>query len=610
MSLRRGAAGAGFRPAHYREVTERRPVAFDFFEIVSENFMGVGGRPRRFLTELRSAYPVAMHGVALGIGGREPLDERYVDRLVALADWLEPAYVSDHLCWTRLGQHNSHDLLPLAYTTEALKRIASRLDHLQERLGRRFYLENPSAYVAFDGAAWAEDDFLVELVRRTGCGILLDVNNLYVNQRNLGLDPAAYLAKMQAADVCYMHVAGHTDAGDVLIDTHDHAPPPAVWDMLAAAAKLLPGTAAMIEWDDNVPSLEAMAADCERIRSVLAPAAEIEPRARPVRVEPGGTRYGVAAEARLDVDDEAAGQETFFTAVTTPESDFTGAMRLLRADAPVSAERGLHVYHGAYFARLLEVLEGEFPATAKLAGDGFAHVIATYLETEKPYHWSVDYAGDRLAAFLKDPLTQIPVELPLPLGVLGDAAAIERAQSRTVLAPDPSAESAPVTLADLGALMPEAWLAARVWLTPTASLVWASTPAWDLMQAALRDDALAEPTDRPTCYLVARDGAGWAGVIALTPTQAKAFEALREGETIEEAIEAVLESQDDVPAQTAIEEVAGAVAGWVAQGLVLALDTSARPGSLRDAARGDGAEGALMAAEADADAQTALPPRA
>src|SRR5262245_56259341 len=177
--------GAGLRREHYAEVIRTRPP-IDWFEVISENFMVPGGNPRRVLRAVREHYPVVLHGVSLSIGSTDPLDERYLDELAALARDIEPAWVSDHLCWTGVRGHNAHDLLPLPYTEEALAHVVARVERVQERLGRRILLENPSSYLTFRHSTMGEAEFLAEVARRADCGILLDVNNIYVSAHNHG----------------------------------------------------------------------------------------------------------------------------------------------------------------------------------------------------------------------------------------------------------------------------------------------------------------------------------------------------------------------------------------------------------------------------------------
>jgi uncharacterized protein (UPF0276 family) len=211
---------------------------------------------------------VVLHGVSLAIGSVEPIPERYLADLVRLADRIEPSLISDHLCWgTHRGQY-VHDLLPLPYTEEALSHVAARVDQVQSRLGRRLLLENPSAYVAFRDSTMSEWEFLAELTRRTGCGVLLDVNNVYVSSRNLGFDPLDYLDGLPPGAVGYLHLAGHTDRGTWLLDSHAAAVPPAVWDLYRETLRRLGPTPSLVEWDDAIPPLDELVAERDRAAQV------------------------------------------------------------------------------------------------------------------------------------------------------------------------------------------------------------------------------------------------------------------------------------------------------------------------------------------------------
>ena len=254
--------GLGLRREHYRHVVANRP-AVDWFEVISENFMGAGGNPRRVLEAVRRDYPVVLHGVSLSIGSTDPLDERYLAGLDALARALEPAWISDHLCWGTAHGINAHDLLPLPYTEEALAHVARRVEMVQERLGRRILLENPSSYLELDGDM-AEHEFLAELARRADCGILLDVNNVFVSAHNPGWDPRAYLAAMPAERIGQIHLAGHSEDGALLIDTHDGYVVDGVWRLYADAVERFGARSTMIEWDAEVPAFEELEAELGR----------------------------------------------------------------------------------------------------------------------------------------------------------------------------------------------------------------------------------------------------------------------------------------------------------------------------------------------------------
>jgi len=264
--------GLGLRTRHYGDVTGEGEGSdaldgIDWFEAITENFLVAGGNPRRVLRAVRERRPVVLHGVSLSIGSVDPLDEDYLDRVAALCDELEPALVSDHLCWSSLGGHTVHDLWPMPYTAEALAHDASRDARVQDRLGRRILLENPSSYATFAGDELSEPAFLAELARRADCGILLDVNNVHVSCRNHGWDPAAYLAAIPAERVGYLHLAGHTREDDLLIDTHDQVVCDEVWALYAEAVARF-GAATCLERDDHVPPLGELVGELGRAREI------------------------------------------------------------------------------------------------------------------------------------------------------------------------------------------------------------------------------------------------------------------------------------------------------------------------------------------------------
>ncbi|MBC2669784.1 DUF692 domain-containing protein [Novosphingobium piscinae] len=245
--------GLGMRRPHYAAYVDgSAPV--DFVEVISENFMVDGGRPLDTLRRARSHYPVALHGVSLSVGSADGLREDYLVRLRRLVDQIEPAVVSDHLCWTRTGGFNSHDLLPLPLTEEALGVVCENIDRAQAALGRTMLFENPSTYLALPGTL-TEWDFLREMVSRTGCGLLLDINNIFVSATNHGFAPLDYLAGVPWEAVGQVHLAGHTRSAQLLIDTHDQPVPNAVWALYQNAVDRAGPLPTMIERDDNIPDL-------------------------------------------------------------------------------------------------------------------------------------------------------------------------------------------------------------------------------------------------------------------------------------------------------------------------------------------------------------------
>ena len=259
--------GLGLRKPHYADFLAHR-IAVDFVEVISENFMVAGGRPRRILREVRARYPVALHGVSMSLGSADGLDAAYLARLRALVDEIAPLFVSDHLSWTRIEGFTSHDLLPLPYTEEALDLVSANVARAQDALGRTMLVENPSTYIGLAPADMSEGQFLDRLCARTGCGLLLDVNNVFVSAINHGFDPFAWLDAIPHRHVRQIHLAGHSRGEELLIDTHDRPVPPPVWDLYAHVVPRLGPVATMIERDDDIPPLAALLAELDIARSI------------------------------------------------------------------------------------------------------------------------------------------------------------------------------------------------------------------------------------------------------------------------------------------------------------------------------------------------------
>ena len=259
--------GLGLRPEHYEEIAAN-PGQVSWFEALSENYMVPGGNPLRWLDRLRRDYPMALHGVSLSIGSIDPLDRRYLDELKALAERVQPMWVSDHLCFTGLRGQNMHDLLPLPYTEEALNHVAERVMAVQDHLGRRLVLENVSSYVTYAASELTEWEFIAELAKRADCEILLDVNNVHVSAFNHEFDAMAFLRAMPRERVRQFHLAGHTHKGSHIIDTHDEPIVPDVWTLYAEAVKLFPGVPTMIERDANIPPYAELLAELDEARRI------------------------------------------------------------------------------------------------------------------------------------------------------------------------------------------------------------------------------------------------------------------------------------------------------------------------------------------------------
>ncbi|MCE4553837.1 DUF692 domain-containing protein [Pelomonas cellulosilytica] len=266
--------GLGLRVEHYAAFeagvdAQRRP---DWLEIISENYLVPGGPPLAHLERIRADYPLVMHGVSLSVAGPQPLDLAYLRELRGLADRLQPGWVSDHLCWSADAHSQLHDLLPVPLTRAALDHVGSRIAEVQDALGRPLVLENVSSYVRFAADEMTEWDFITQLLKATGAELLLDVNNVYVSSRNHGFDPIAYLDAVPAGRVRQIHLAGHEDRGDIVIDTHDHPVRDEVWALYRHAVRRLGTVPTMIERDDHIPPLDGLLAELEVARRLAAEA--------------------------------------------------------------------------------------------------------------------------------------------------------------------------------------------------------------------------------------------------------------------------------------------------------------------------------------------------
>ncbi len=259
--------GVGLRTQHYSHVLEHRP-AVDWFEIISENFMVPGGKPLHVLDQVRSRYPIAMHGVSLSIGSTDPLNLDYLRGLKELARRVQPAWVSDHLCWTGVGGKNAHDLLPLPYTEETIAHVAERVKRVQDFLERPILIENVSSYLTYQDSIFAEWECLAEIALRADCYVLLDVNNVYVSAFNHRFDAVEYLRAIPVERVVQFHLAGHTDNGNHLLDTHDHPIVDPVWQLYAEAVRRFGSLSTLIERDEHIPEFPEVAAEAEHARQI------------------------------------------------------------------------------------------------------------------------------------------------------------------------------------------------------------------------------------------------------------------------------------------------------------------------------------------------------
>jgi uncharacterized protein (UPF0276 family) len=260
--------GVGLRNKHFNYLLHN-PAQVDWFEIISENFMDDFGFARHVLMHVRKQVPVVMHGVSLSVGSTDPINFKYLEKLKALAEAIEPEWISDHLCWTGVAYTNTHDLLPMPMTRESLTHVCERVMRIQDYLKRPLILENPSTYLQFKASTISEWGFLSSLAATTGCGLLLDVNNVFVSATNHGFDAPNYINNLPHEHIVQMHIAGPTDCGDLLIDTHDQPVPSEVWKLYAQAQQLTGGVSTLLEWDAKIPDYPDLLIELYKAREAL-----------------------------------------------------------------------------------------------------------------------------------------------------------------------------------------------------------------------------------------------------------------------------------------------------------------------------------------------------
>jgi uncharacterized protein (UPF0276 family) len=259
--------GLGLRPEHYEEVISQKPP-LDWFEIITENYLVDGGKPLYYLDKIRENYPIVMHGVSLSIGSTDPIDFDYLKQVKQLAERIEPIWISDHLCWTGVNQLNMHDLLPLPYTLQVIDHVVDRIKQVQDFLGRRILIENVSSYLTFQQSEIPEWEFLAEIANRADCYILFDVNNIYVSSINHEFDAIEYINGIPSQRIYQIHLAGHSNHGNYIIDTHDAPVIGAVWELYRESLKRFGPISTMIERDDNIPKLNELLKEIEYARSI------------------------------------------------------------------------------------------------------------------------------------------------------------------------------------------------------------------------------------------------------------------------------------------------------------------------------------------------------
>lgn len=503
--------GVGLRVPHYERALSGA-LEVDWVELVTENFWGGGGRPRAVLERLRRDLPLVFHGVSLGIGSPGVTNPAYLERLKALADQYEPAWLSDHLCWTTLGTHVSHELLPLPYTEEALGHVSANVSRAQDFLRRPLLLENVSSYVAFAASQLTEWEFLSALAERTGCLILLDLNNILVSAHNHGFSPQQYLDGIRGDRVQQLHLANHTDLGTHKFDDHRGPVPPAVWELYEEAWRRFGPVSSLVEWDEQLGSWEELRAEqrqararAERLASegAVPPACSASPpstasectRAPRLSRAPRSASplEGQAPRPRSATLCLGQTQELFFAAITWPtgvrdflqcsgESTRRAFERSLLGSPGFESVSRMEVYADAYFYRLLAALGEVFPRLALVLGPvEFHNLVTDYVLACPSTSPDLRQLGARLPEFLRD--SSLARRLP----IVSELALLERALGHALDCP----EGGLLSERELGAIAAERWPELRFTFAPATQrleLRWELSllePAFRSGQAAL-----------------------------------------------------------------------------------------------------------------------------
>ena len=482
--------GVGLRVPHYRQFLEQRPQV-GWLEVHTENYLAQSGWDWHVLRQLRRDYPVSLHGVGLGLGSARGFSQPHLERVRALVERVDPFLVSEHLSWGAVHDRNLNDLLPLALNDAMLDLLAERVGRVQERLGRRILLENVSSYVRFRDDSMSEAEFMAALARRTGCGLLLDVNNLYVNQCNHGEDALAALAAIAPGSVGEIHLAGHLETPRAVIDHHGAAVAQPVWELYRAALARFGSLPTLIEWDTDIPPLEELLGEARKAEAIASAfSARPADRAAAPAVDAPGAQPGIAGL-----------QQDFAAALFAPGA----AAPLLAQFKDGTGEHGLALYRGNLTSTWDKTLAAAYPVLRQLVGDEFFSALSRAYGMAHPSDDAdLNRFGATFAQFLEG--FEHVAEYPY----MPDMARLEWALHRAHFAPDASGLAASV----LGALGPEQLETARFTLHPACTLLASQWAVVDLWRAHQPDSGVAFPSEMATANFALATRPCWKAELA------------------------------------------------------------------------------------------------
>ena len=560
MQTQKGC-GVGLRPQHYPTILETWPKV-DWFEAVSENYMDTGGRPLHTLERIRARYPIALHGTALSIGSADAVNKKYLKSLKTLADRIDPFIVSDHLCWSGFGSQALHDLLPLPYTEEALDPIVDHVLEVQDFLKRKFYLENISTYVTYTDSTMTEWEFLSEVSRRSGCGLLLDINNVYVNSINHGFDPMDYLRGISGERVGQIHLAGHTDMGDFLFDTHSAPVLEKVWELYEKALERWGAVSTLIEWDEHIPAFDRLFSEAQRAKTIYS-RYEHTGRASGGLRPAGMARHSGASSRVLKETQES--MKAYIQALGTSEQVSGGRHWTARQGADL--KKRLEVYRIGFVARIQEALAEVYEAVRAVLGDTRFYTLARQCAQKSvPAEYNLNAAGQHLARFI-DSSTDLK-EFPF----LSDLARLEWGIWEAFHAYD-EAPLTPQALQAMGGDLTQAQLIFQ----PSVRLIDSEWPVLDIWDQRRRSpDSVAVKEGQAQSVLISRQN-DEVQCQPLDSAERMLLSSLLEGFSLDRACERLAESVDaqDLP-------IGQWFAGWMQRGLIRDIKFSSNASNMAE----------------------------
>ncbi len=591
--------GVGLRTEHFDFITREWPSQVDWFEAITENFMDTGGRPLQILEKVRNHYPIGLHGVSLSIGSVDPLNKNYLKKLKTLADRMEPAIISDHLCWTGVDGKNLHDLLPLPFTEEALNHIAKRVSLVQEFLGKQILLENVSTYVTYKHSHMPEWEFLSYIAKRSGCGILLDINNIYVNAVNHKFDPYHYIQSVPVECVGQFHLAGHTNKGQFLFDTHSRPVIEKVWNLYRFAVQRFGQVTTLIEWDADIPEFSGLVKELLKAREIFEEAWRITPnnviasvgdevavtkqsqQNRHSRNAFGGNPPILISDDPQQKHSEMTGLEIASSSLAklgTPRNDGNPKLveienwmkerilpgiktgknlkefeKTLNPQGGQPGKKRLSVYADGYTARMHESLVEAYPAVQRIIGKkSFLKTSFRYAEAFPSHEYNLSMAGKHYAEFLSK--SALSKKLPF----LPDLARLEWRVAQSFHA----FQEKPFDIKTLENLLPEDWENLSFEFQPSVALLasrWPILNIWNARKTPAKK-IIIDLVNRPQNLLIYKTGVKVLCEL-LDKNQFGLLKGLLAGKTLGETFENFKAGADSLP-------VTEWFADWAAKALI------------------------------------------